>query len=106
MANDTKETMTMKPIRTGLMSAVIAGSLLAGGALGATVFSAGTSGAATSSSQTTTSTAQSAPSAPPGAPGALPGGKFKPNENKAHEAAESAQREAEENEGKFPTTSP
>ena len=36
---------------------------------------------------------------PPGAAG----GKFVPNESKAHEVAESKQREAQESAGKFPT---
>jgi hypothetical protein len=33
---------------------------------------------------------------------ALVAGRFVPNEDPAHERGESAQREAEENEGKFP----
>jgi hypothetical protein len=88
------------------MTAAIAGSLLAGGAVGATVFGAASSGAATTTGTTPTSTSGSA--APPKPPhdGALGSGTFKSNEDPAHEAKESAQREKEETEGKFPTTSP
>jgi hypothetical protein len=96
----------MNPIRRGAMTAAIAGSLLAGGAVGATVFGAASSGAATTTGTTQTSTSGSA--APPQPPhdGAPPSGTFKSNEDPAHEAKESAQREKEETEGKFPTTSP
>jgi hypothetical protein len=93
----------MNPIRQGIMTATIAGSLLTGGAVGATVFGAASSGAATTTTQTSTSGAESNPSATAGAP---PSGAFKPNENPTHEAKESAQREAEETAGKVPTTSP
>jgi hypothetical protein len=88
------------------MTAAIAGSLLAGGAVGATVFGAASSGAATTTGTTQTSTSGSA--APPQPPhdGRPPSGTFKSNEDPAHEAKESAQREKEETEGKFPTTSP
>jgi len=96
----------MNPIRRGVMTAAIAGSLLAGGAVGATVFGAASSGAATTTGTTQTSTSGSA--APPQPPhdGVPPSGTFKSNEDPAHEAKESAQREKEETEGKFPTTSP
>jgi hypothetical protein len=94
----------MNPIRKGLLAATIGGSLLAGGAIGATVFGAASSGAATT--QTSTSTASPPSGPPPGPPGARQGAKFKSNEDPAHEAKESAQREKEETEGKFPTTSP
>jgi hypothetical protein len=101
----------MNPIRRGVMTAAIAGSLLAGGAVGASVFGAASSGAATSTTQTSTGTTQTstsgsaAPTQPPH-DGAPPSGTFKSNEDPAHEAKESAQREKEETEGKFPTTSP
>jgi hypothetical protein len=96
----------MNPIRRGVMTAAIAGSLLAGGAVGATVFGAASSGAATTTGTTQTSTSGSA--APPQPPhdGGPPSGTFKSNEDPAHEAKESAQREKEETEGQFPTTSP
>jgi hypothetical protein len=78
--------------RRGMAALLVTGSM-AGGALGATVLSAGSSTAAT----TTTTT-------PPGAPGSAPhGGKFVPNENPSHEKNESAQREAQENAGQVPT---
>jgi hypothetical protein len=43
---------------------------------------------------------------PSGPQGGAPSGTFKPNETAAHEAKESAQREAEETAGKVPSTSP
>jgi hypothetical protein len=82
----------------------VAGSMLVGGAIGATVFSAGASNAANG---TTTQQDQSRPTGPGpygGFGSRLPtGGKFTPNENKAHEAGESKQREAQEDVGKIPT---
>jgi hypothetical protein len=101
--NQMKETMTMNSLRRGVMTAAIAGSLLAGGAVGATVFGAASSGAATATTQATTSAAGPTQSTPEGAP---PSGTFRPIETAAHETKESAQREAEETAGKFPTTSP
>jgi hypothetical protein len=82
------------------MTAAIAASLFAGGALGASVFNTASSGAAT----TTTTTATATPSA--STQGAPPAGVFKSNENAEHEADESATREAEETAGKFPKTYP
>jgi hypothetical protein len=82
--------------RRGMAALLVTGSM-AGGALGATVLSAGSSTAAT----TTTTTASTTP---PGVPGSAPhGGKFVPNENPSHEKNESAQREAQENAGHVPT---
>ena len=83
----------MRMMKRGLVAVMVAGSM-AGGALGATVMSAASGAAAT----TTQATGTGAP--PPG--GAAPGGRFVPNEEPAHEKSESAQREAEESEGKFP----
>jgi hypothetical protein len=92
----------VSPLRKGLTTAAIAGSLLVGGAVGATVFSTASSGAAS-----TGATSTQAPSEyPPGAPQGAPGSPFKPNEEASHEAKESQQREAEETAGKFPRTSP
>jgi hypothetical protein len=80
--------------RRGLIALLVTGSM-AGGAVGATVLSAATSTAATP-----TTPAASAP----GYPGAGQSrGRFVPNENPAHEKTESAQREAQENAGQFPT---
>jgi hypothetical protein len=73
-----------------IMAAVITGSLLAGGALGLTMFGPSLAGA-----QTTGTTAPAATPAPSSTPGT-----FSSNEDPAHEAGESAQREADENSGK------
>jgi len=75
--------------RKAVIAAAIVGSMLAGGAVGATVFSAGASGAATSPSS--------------GSGSGTSTRTFKPNEDKAHEARESVQREAQENAGQVPT---
>jgi Cu/Zn superoxide dismutase len=82
-------------VRRRVLAAAIAGSMVAGGAIGATVFSAGSSVAAN-----TAATTQGAP-APPNGPSA--DGRFHPNENTAHEGKESKQREAQEDAGQFPT---
>ena len=89
--------------RRALIAALVAGSM-GGGALGATVINAASSSAVTTT--TATSSNEAAANAHPGAPpyGAAPnGGKFVPNENPAHEKGESAQREAQEDAGQFPT---
>ena len=78
-----------------IMAAVISGSLLAGGALGLTLFGPGLASAQT----TGTTSAPAAATAPPAAAGATPG-TFSSNEDPAHEAGESAQREADEDSGK------
>jgi hypothetical protein len=74
-----------------MLTAALAGSLLTGGALGATVFSTAASNAAT------TTTAAPAAGSPPA------NGTFKSNETSSHEAGESAAREAQENAGMMPT---
>jgi Cu/Zn superoxide dismutase len=81
-------------VRRRVVAAAIAGSMLAGGAIGATVFSAGSSVAAN------TTPTQGAP-APPN--GRSADGRFHPNENSTHEGKESKQREAQEDAGQFPT---
>ena len=87
----------MNPVRKAIAAAAVAGSLLTGGAIGATLFSAGGAGAATSTttapatSSATTPAATSTPAATP-APG-------HPNEDATHEAGESAAREAAEDNG-------
>jgi hypothetical protein len=90
----------MTIMRRGVIAAMVAGSM-AGGALGATVLSAASSSAAT----TTTTTTPSSSTPSPGSYGAAPqnGGVFHSNENPAHEKTESAQREAQETAGQFPT---
>ena len=84
----------MTTIRKSVLVAAVAGALLVGGAIGATSFPAGASSAGNSSTTTTSSS---------GGSGAAPSGTFHPNESKAHEAGESAQREAQEDAGQFPT---
>jgi hypothetical protein len=74
----------MNPIRRGVMTAAIAGSLLAGGAVGATVFGAASSGAAT-----TTTTGTGSPPETPGAQGA-PHFNGPAHGTAAHEDAEKA----------------
>jgi hypothetical protein len=88
----------MSIMRRGVIAAMVVGSM-AGGAVGATVL-----GAASSSAATTTTTPTTADPAPNGA-GAGPqnGGVFHSNENATHEKGESAQREAQETAGQFPT---
>jgi hypothetical protein len=94
----------MNVMRRGALAAIVVGSM-AGGAVGATVLSAASSSAAT----TSTAAAPSSSAVPPGPPngqapaGRAPGGVFHSNENPAHEKGESAQREAQETAGKFPT---
>jgi hypothetical protein len=89
----------MNVMRRGVLTAMVVGSM-AGGAVGATVLSAASSSAAT----TSTTAAPSNSAAPTGPPnGQAPGGVFHSNENAAHEKGESAQREAQETAGKFPT---
>jgi hypothetical protein len=86
----------MNLTRKAAVAAALAGSMLAGGAIGATVFQAGTSGAQTS---TTTPSSNSSSSGST----AAPSGTFHPNEDPTHEAGESAQREAQEDAGQVPT---
>ncbi|MEA2159967.1 MAG: hypothetical protein QOD66_2347 [Solirubrobacteraceae bacterium] len=90
----------MNVMRRGVLATVVVGSM-AGGAVGATVLGAASSSAATTS--TTTAPANgSMPGAPPNG-GQARGGVFHSNENATHEKGESAQREAQETAGKFPT---
>ena len=78
-------------MRKGFMAAAIMGSMLLGGAVGATVFSAAAGNASTSNSSSS-GTAATAGQA-----------RFHSNGDPAHEATESAAREAQENAGQFPT---
>jgi hypothetical protein len=79
--------------RKWVLTAVVAGALV-GGALGGAAFSAANGNAASKATTTVTT---------PSNPGTAQSGTFKPNENAAHEAGESAQREAQEDAGQFPT---
>lgn len=86
----------MNGIRKGVLAAVAAGSLAVGGVAGAVIYAATTisASAATNPNQAAVQAAASpAPST----------GKFVPNEDPAHEAGESAAREAQENAGQVPT---
>jgi hypothetical protein len=74
---------------------------MAGGAMGATVVSAASSSAATGTTATTTLPSAAGPQGGP--PPSAQGGVFHSNENAGHEKTESAQREAQETAGKFPT---
>jgi hypothetical protein len=84
----------MSPIRKAVIAIAMVGSTLTGGAIGAALFAGSSANAATTPSTTP---------AAPAAPAAGPTGTFHPNENAAHEAGESAAREAQENAGQVPT---
>lgn len=79
-------------VRKALLGAAIAGSLLVGGVGGAVLYATTTLVASAATNPTPTPAAGTAPS-----------GKFVPNETAAHEATESAAREAQENAGQVPT---
>jgi len=82
----------MNRMRRMIVGVAVAGSLLTGGVIGATI--AGPLGVSAASASTTASTATSPSTS---------SGKFVPNENATHEAGESAAREAQENAGQVPT---
>jgi hypothetical protein len=86
----------MNIARRWVLTAVLAGSMVGGG-VGAAIMNATSSSAATGNSSTATVPTAAAPTA------AAPSGTFKPNENASHESGESAQREAQEDAGQFPT---
>ena len=80
----------MNRLQRTLVGAAIAGSMLTGGVIGAVIYGA-----------TTITAAAATPTPTPAGPAAS--GKFVPNEDPAHEATESAAREAQENAGQRPT---
>jgi hypothetical protein len=82
----------MNRVRTAVTAAAIAGSMLIGGVVGAAIYSVSSLSAAAATTATS----------PTPAP-ASSAGKFVPNETAAHEATESAAREAQENAGQVPT---
>ncbi len=82
----------MNGVRKSIAAAAIAGSMLIGGVVGAVMYGATTIAAS----------AATTPSPSPTAP-ATANGKFVSNETAAHEATESAAREAQENAGQVPT---
>jgi hypothetical protein len=94
----------MNIARRWVLTAVLAGSMVGGG-VGAAVMNATSSSAATGngSTATTTATASKSTSTAATPTAAAPSGTFKPNENASHESGESAQREAQEDAGQFPT---
>jgi len=83
----------MEP-RKAVIAALAGGSMLAGVALGA-AFAAGSSANAATTAPTSGNTRNAGPSASPGV--------FVSNEDPAHEATESAEREAQEDAGQRPT---
>jgi hypothetical protein len=78
-----------------LVVAMVGGSMLTGGVVGATLLTPAVSNAATTSTTPASGSGVTAPSPP--------NGTFKPNEDPTHEAGESAAREAQENAGQVPT---
>lgn len=80
----------MNRLQRILVGAAIAGSMLTGGVVGAVIYGA-----------TTITAAAATPTPTPAGPAAS--GTFVPNEDPAHEATESAAREAQENAGQRPT---
>ena len=91
----------MSPFRKAAVGAALVASTLTGGALGAVLFVGSASNAATTSTTTPSSSSGSSSSGTPAYGGAT--GPFHSNEDATHEAGESAQREAQENAGQFPT---
>ena len=89
----------MVMFRKPLAAAAIAGSMLVGGVAGAVLYAATTISAAAASNNSNAAAVAAAATPSPGAAS----GKFVPNENAAHEAGESAAREAQENAGQVPT---
>jgi hypothetical protein len=79
-----KEVNTMKATRRIAIGAALAGSLLTGGAIGATIAGPLLASAASPSTASSTAATAASPSAN--------SGKFVPNEDPAHEAGESAAR--------------
>ena len=81
----------MSGVRKSVAAAAIAASMLFGGVAGAILYGA------------TTLTASAATTPTPTPSSTAPAGKFVSNETTAHEAGESAAREAQESAGQFPT---
>ena len=82
----------MNGVRKLVLAATVVGSMLVGGVGGAMLYSTVIAASAASPSPT-----------PSGGGTATTPGKFVPNEDPAHEAGESAAREAQENAGQVPT---
>jgi hypothetical protein len=126
--SDEKEVRSITPTQRVITIVGVAGSLVAGGVIGATLAGPLAAAAANTSNSIQQIAATAAPSASAGTfksnedatheagesatveaqenSGQRPGGgtgKFTPNENATHEATESAAREAQENAGQRPT---
>jgi hypothetical protein len=82
----------MNRVRMAVTSAAIAGSMLIGGVAGAALYGVSTLSAAAATNAASPSPAPTAAN-----------GTFVSNETAAHEATESAAREAQENAGQVPT---
>jgi len=94
MGYETKENSDMNGnLKRAAMAGLVTASMLGGGIIGATAFRATSVFAASNTGITTNVRADAS-----GAPGV-----FKPNEDPAHEATESAAREAQEDAGQVPT---
>jgi hypothetical protein len=85
----------MNRYKRALAGAAIAGSMFVGGVAGAVIYAASTITASAASPSAAIAAASPSPSTTPG--------RFVPNEDPAHEAGESAAREAQENAGQVPT---
>lgn len=81
-------------VRRLAAAATVAGSMLVGGVGGAALYATTLGAQAASPSPSPSSSSGSSATTP---------GKFVPNEDPAHEAGESAAREAQENAGQVPT---
>jgi len=93
----------MTPLRKAVIAVAMVGSTLTGGAIGAALFSGSAVNAQTTSTTTAPSSSSTGSGTGSGTAAPAPGGTFHPNEDPAHEAGESAAREAQENAGQFPT---
>lgn len=82
----------MNRFQKTIAGVAVAGSMLIGGIGGAVLYAA-----------TVIPASAASPSPTPSGTGTAPGGKFVSNETAAHEATESAAREAQENAGQVPT---
>ena len=83
----------MESTRKSVLVGALAGAVIAGGAVGATAFGASSNSSSSSSSGSNA----------PAASRLAQNGVFRPLEAKAHEASESAAREAQEDAGQVPT---
>jgi hypothetical protein len=86
-------------LRKAALAAIVTGSMLSGVVVGAAAFGANVFAASTNAP----AQASGAPATASGAPARANNGKFVPNEDPAHEAGESAEREAQEDAGQVPT---